>query len=118
MVESLTRRADRDAPANRLLKICDLDDRLPTARARRAATFCHRARRGSAVDAIVVASAEPGGTVLTQDRDDLVALALHSDCVRLEVMRPEGSMHQDSGGHELDPEEAHGVCLRGASVPA
>jgi hypothetical protein len=86
MVESLTGRPDRDTPTNRLLKTCDLDDRLPTARARRAAMLRHRARRGSAVDAIVVAAAEPGGTVLTQDSDDLGALASHSDHVRIEVI--------------------------------
>jgi hypothetical protein len=33
------------------------------------------ARRGSAVDAVVVAHAEPGGTVLSSDLRDLQALA-------------------------------------------
>jgi hypothetical protein len=86
MVESLTGRPDRDASTNRLLKTCDLEERLPVARARRAAMLRHRARRGSAVDAIVVAAAEPGGTVLTQDSGDLVALATRSDHVRIEVI--------------------------------
>ena len=40
--------------------------------------------RGSAVDAVVVASAEPGGVVLTGDVEDLGALASHSDAVRVE----------------------------------
>jgi len=71
---------------NRLLKTCDLDDRLPEARARRAAMLRCRAQRGSAVDAIIVATAEPGGTVLTQDADDLRALASHSDRVKIEVI--------------------------------
>jgi hypothetical protein len=84
LVESLTGQPARNALTNRLLKTCDLDERLSTARARRAAMLRHRARRGSAVDAIVVATAEPGGTVLTQDTDDLMALAAHSDLVRIE----------------------------------
>jgi hypothetical protein len=86
MVESLTGQPDRDATTNRLLKTCDLDDRLPEANARRAAMLRYRAQRGSAVDAIVVATAEPGGTVLTQNADDLRALASHSDRVKIEVI--------------------------------
>jgi hypothetical protein len=42
------------------------------------------ARRGSAVDALVVALAEPGGTVLTSDLRDLEALAEHAQRVRVE----------------------------------
>jgi hypothetical protein len=38
------------------------------------------------VDAIVVAVAEPGGTVLTSDRADLEALATHADGVAVEVV--------------------------------
>jgi len=86
LVESLTGRADRDVVVNRLLKICDVEDQLPVARARRAAVLQHRARRGSAVDAIVVAIAEPRGTVLTQDPVDLNALASHADNVRVELV--------------------------------
>jgi serine/threonine-protein kinase HipA len=40
-----------------------------------------RAGRGSAVDAVVVATAERGGRVLTGDPDDLRALAAHADRV-------------------------------------
>jgi hypothetical protein len=36
------------------------------------------------VDALVVASAEPGGTVLTTDPDDLEALASHARRVTVE----------------------------------
>jgi hypothetical protein len=43
-----------------------------------------KAHRGSAVDAIVVALAESGGTVLTSDADDLGALARHADDVTVE----------------------------------
>jgi hypothetical protein len=57
---------------------------IPEALARRAAALRRRARRGSAVDALVVASAEPGGTVLTSDTPDLSALAGHANQVRVE----------------------------------
>ncbi len=52
--------------------------------ARRAGGLRHRARRGSAVDAIVVASAEPGGVVLSGDVEDLGALASYAKGVRVE----------------------------------
>jgi hypothetical protein len=42
------------------------------------------ARRGSAVDALVVALAEPGGTVLTSDPGDLDALAQYAHDVIVE----------------------------------
>jgi hypothetical protein len=86
LVESLTGRADRDVSTNRLLKTCELDERLSEARARRAAMLRHRARQGSAVDAIVIATAEPGGTVLTQDAADLMALASHADDVEIVIV--------------------------------
>ncbi|MHB1892854.1 MAG: hypothetical protein ACYCTZ_05050, partial [Candidatus Dormibacteria bacterium] len=74
LVESLTGHVGRDASANRLLKGCDVVTELPEPLARRAAALRYHARRGSAVDAIVVATAEPGGTVLTSDVRDLGAL--------------------------------------------
>ena len=78
LVESLTGHGGRDAPANRLLKTCDvvadIDERL----ARRSAYLRTAAAHGSAVDALVVAAAEPHGSVLTQDADDLEALAAHA----------------------------------------
>ncbi|MEP7113491.1 MAG: hypothetical protein ABI862_09520 [Ilumatobacteraceae bacterium] len=57
----------------------------PTA-ARRAAELRRRARRGSAVDAIVVALAEPGGNVLTGDKADIEALAAHAHDVSVETI--------------------------------
>jgi hypothetical protein len=45
-----------------------------------------RARAGSAVDALIVAIAEPGGTVLTGDRADIEALAAHADRVAVELV--------------------------------
>ena len=75
LVEILTGSASRDASTHRLLKGCDVAVRVSEALARRAATLRYRARRGSAVDALVVASAEPGGFVLTGDPGDIGALA-------------------------------------------
>ena len=52
--------------------------------ARKAALLRRQARRGSAVDALVIAMAEPGGTVLTSDPDDLNALAQYARGVTVE----------------------------------
>ena len=84
LVECLQGHAGRDAPTNRLLKTCDLAENVGEALARRAAFLRRRARRGSVVDALVVALAEPGGTVLTTDPDDLEALAAHAHRVAIE----------------------------------
>lgn len=80
LVEALRGRP-RDAPTNQFLKQCVIVPYLSAATARRAAVLRGRARRGSAVDAIVVALATPGGTVLTSDPDDLTALAAHASGV-------------------------------------
>jgi hypothetical protein len=84
LVECLQGHAGRDANANRLLKACEISQLVPESLARRAALLRRLARRGSAVDALVVASAEPGGTVLTSDPDDLAALSAHADGVIVE----------------------------------
>lgn len=84
LVESMQSRPGRDANTNRFLKTCVLDSQVSEALARRAAELRRRARRGSAVDALVVALAEPGGTVLTGDTDDLGALAAHAQEVNVE----------------------------------
>jgi hypothetical protein len=84
LVECFTGRPDRDAGTSRFLRTCDVDTSLPQRRARRAAHLRTLARRGSAVDAVVVASAEPGGTVYGADVDDLKALAAHADHVAVE----------------------------------
>ncbi len=83
LVESVTGRQQADANVNRLLKTCDLHEQLPESLARRAAALRARARRGSAVDAVVVAAAEPGGTVLGSDLGDLRALAAYADNVSI-----------------------------------
>src|SRR5688572_22146381 len=59
LVECLTGRAGRDANVNRLLRACDVAEQVSQVLARRAAALRFAARRGSAVDAIVVAAAEP-----------------------------------------------------------
>lgn len=81
LVECLQGHAGRDANENKFLKICDVAEAVPEKLARRAAVLRRLARRGSAVDALVVACAEPGGTVLTTDPDDLEALATHAQGV-------------------------------------
>jgi hypothetical protein len=84
LVEALTGDGRRDARTNLLLKSCDVVERITDKRARRAAYLRTKARRGSAVDAILVAIAEPDGVVLTTDLDDLEALAAHAVGVRVE----------------------------------
>lgn len=84
LIECLQGHAGRDANANRFLKTCEIAPAVLESLARRAALLRRLARRGSAVDALVVASAEPGGTVLTSDPGDLEALAAHADDVSIE----------------------------------
>lgn len=78
LVESLSGRQRTDANVNRFLKTCIVIETLPERLARRAGTLRAQAGRGSAVDAAVVALAEPGGTVLTSDLRDMQALAAHA----------------------------------------
>jgi hypothetical protein len=86
LIECLTGDARRDAHTNRLLKTCAIVDELPTELARRAAALRTKARHGSAIDALVVATAEPGGTVLTGDPKDLTALAEHARGVTVRLV--------------------------------
>ncbi|MGH8900524.1 MAG: hypothetical protein ACRDYA_02310 [Egibacteraceae bacterium] len=85
LVECLRGHSSRDAHTNRFLKTCDLADDVPVPLARRAALLRAQAQRGSAVDAIVVALAEPDGVVLTSDPTDLSALAAHAHGVAVEL---------------------------------
>jgi len=84
LIECLQGHAARDALANRFLKTCDVIEVVSEPLARRAAHLRRLAGRGSAVDALVVALAEPGGTALTSDPLDLDALAGHAIRVRVE----------------------------------
>jgi hypothetical protein len=86
LVESLQGDPGRDANANRFLKMCIIHGEITETIARRAAALRRRARAGSAVDALLVALAEPGGTVLTGDRADVEALAAHADGVHVELV--------------------------------
>jgi len=81
VVEAVTGRSGRDANTNRLLKTCDIVTELSEAIARRAAQLPHSSKHDSAVAAIVVATAEPEGRVLTSDAKDLRALASYSERV-------------------------------------
>ncbi len=83
LVESLSGRRHTDVNVNRLLKTCDIVEYLPERIARRASALRAMARRGSPVDAIVVATAEPGGAVLSGDLDDLRALAAYANDVTI-----------------------------------
>ncbi len=78
LIESLTGTQRTDANVNRLLKTCSIIERIPEGLARRAAFLRARARQGSAVDALVIAIAEPGGDVLCGDLADLRALATYA----------------------------------------
>ena len=82
VAEVLTGRGPRDARVNQLLQGCDLVP-LSEFLARRSAALRQRARKGSIVDASVVATAEVrgGGVVLTADIGDLAALAVRSPIV-------------------------------------
>lgn len=86
LVESLHGDAGRDANTNRFLKTCIIESTVSVDVARRAAELRRRARTGSAVDALVVAIAEPGGTVLTGDRAGIEALAAHANRVSVQVI--------------------------------
>jgi hypothetical protein len=84
LVECLHGHPGRDALTNRFLKTCDIVEEIGEPLARRAALLRRQARRGSAVDALVVALAEPDGTVLTSDLGDLEALAQYAHGVLVE----------------------------------
>ena len=84
LVECLHGDSGKDANANRLLKSCDIVTDIDVSLARRAAWLRARARRGSAIDALVVAYAEPAGSVLAGDSADITALAANAGDVRVE----------------------------------
>jgi hypothetical protein len=86
LVECVRGHSGRDAHTNAFLKTCNIAEEIPEGLARRAALLRRKAGRGSAVDALVVALAEPNGAVLTGDRDDLAALAEFAENVRIEIV--------------------------------
>lgn len=86
LVESLQGHPGRDARTNRFLKTVFKDELVGLDLARRAAELRRRAKAGSAVDALVVALAEPNGIVLTGDEADISALAAVSKGVTAELI--------------------------------
>jgi hypothetical protein len=86
LTESTTGAARTNSNMNRRVKSCDVEPIVAERTARRAGQLRTRARRGSAVDALLVALAEPGGTVITGDSQDLEALAAHADGVTIELV--------------------------------
>ena len=80
-MRGLSGRPHTDAVVNRFLKRCQVVDSPHEALARRAGSLRAWAGRGSAVDAVVVAMAEPGGAVLTGDLRDFNALAAYAQGV-------------------------------------
>ena len=86
LVESLQGHPGRDANANRFLKTVFKEESVGIELARRAAELRRRSRHGSAVDALVVAVAEPNGVVLTSDEADVTALAAVSNGVTVELV--------------------------------
>lgn len=86
LVECLSGEGSRDANEHRFLRACDVAEAVPVGLARRAARLRTAARQGSAVDALLIAVAEPGGTVLTGDPADLRALAAHASDVTIELI--------------------------------
>jgi hypothetical protein len=86
LIECLHGHAGRDANINRFLKTCIIEGTVSEQLARRGARLRRLAGRGSAVDAVVVAAAEPGGTVLTADRAGIEPLAAHAHDVSVELV--------------------------------
>lgn len=80
LVEAL-QDSPRDAAVNRLLAHVFVETDLPVVRARRAAAL-RQQTSGSAVDAVVAATAEhhDAAAVLTSDPGDLSALLERADC--------------------------------------
>jgi hypothetical protein len=83
VVECLHGNSPKDAPVLRFLQKCVIEEVLRMGTAQRAAELRRMSGHGSAVDAIVVAFAEPGGTVITGDQVDIENLAAHASRVHV-----------------------------------
>ena len=84
LVECRTGDVRRDTAVDRLIKRLSIDERLPKGLTRKASALRTAARRGSVVDALVIAYADPGGRVITGDLKDLKALAQYAENVVIE----------------------------------
>lgn len=89
LAECLSGRADKDVRVHRLIKTCHVPEALPRRVAQRAGELRTKSRRGSVVDALVVAMAEEiSGVVLTDDNKDMRALATHARGVTVRSSKP------------------------------
>ena len=86
LAECLTGHPQKDVKTNKFLKTCEIRTSPTETAARRAARMRTEAGRGSAVDAIVVAAAEPHGVVVTGDTADVGALAANAVDVTIETV--------------------------------
>ncbi|MEZ5232161.1 MAG: hypothetical protein R2755_14805 [Acidimicrobiales bacterium] len=84
VVEAVTGDRDADRHVEALLACCDVVTELDGTTARRAAWLRTAANRGTATDAVAVAMAEGGGTVLVHHRPTIEAMALFADGVFVE----------------------------------
>ncbi|WP_419909019.1 PIN domain-containing protein [Candidatus Poriferisodalis sp.] len=88
LAESFSGRERNDVPVHRLLNNCAVVEEISRSQAHRAGKLRTEAGCGSAIDAMLVALAEPGGTVLTEDVKDLVPLAQRADRVSVMTVKP------------------------------
>ena len=79
---------NEDVRVRRLLKTCQVLEPVPEAVAARAGALREKARQGSAVDGLLVAMAEDGDVILTEDTDDIGALASHASNVTVRSSKP------------------------------
>ena len=86
VVECLHGNSPKDTAVLRFLQKCVIEEVLRMGMAQRAAELRRKSGHGSAVDAIVVAFAEPGGTVITGDRADIEYLAAHANKVHVAIV--------------------------------
>ena len=88
LAECVSGRQRHDVPVNRFIKTCNVVEELPQRFARRAGELRTKTRKGSVVDALLVAMAEHGGTVLTNDSDDIRALASNANGATVVSSKP------------------------------
>jgi len=84
VAEALTGDIEADRAVEAFLRCCDVVESIDGALARRAAWLRAAANRGTVADAVIVATAEPGGVVLVANRPTIEAMALFADGVFVE----------------------------------
>lgn len=88
LAESVSGRAQDDVQVDRLIKTCRVQEELLEGIARRAGDLRAKTGRGSVVDALLVAMAEDGGAVMTDDLTDVGALASNARDVTVVSSKP------------------------------